>query len=153
AAHPPAVANPLYSAERLEDLRHLLSRPGPIQGEARKRMRYGNELLKFGDAEHACEELEEATAISQGDSPDDAELAHDLLRSRATAWFRLGEVENCIECNNCASCIALIAAAGVHKARRGSERAIIEFTKILEESPDDYDAIWLLNLAHMTLGT
>ena len=153
AAHPPVVANPIYSAERLEELRAILSRPGPIPGEARKRMRFGNELLKFGDAAHACEELEKATELAQRDSPDDAELAHDLLLARATAWFRLGEVENCIECNNCASCIAPITAAGVHTNRRGSERAIVEFTKILEESPDDYDARWLLNLANMTLGS
>jgi len=153
AAHPAEAVNPLYSAERLGELRQILSRSGPIQGEARKRLRYANELLKFGDAAAACDELEKATALAERDFPDDKELAHELLAARATCWFRLGEVENCIECNNCASCLAPITGAGVHKNRRGSERAVVEFTKLLAENPDDYDARWLLNLAHMTLGS
>src|SRR4029079_12598041 len=42
---------------------------------------------------------------------------------------------------------------GIHRKREGSTRAAEVLTHVLEEDPDDLQARWLLNIAHMTLGS
>jgi hypothetical protein len=66
--------------------------------------------------------------------------------------MRRGEVENCIECVGVSSCIFPIASEAVHRNQAGSREAVRWFTAYLKESPRDLRAIWLLNIASMTLG-
>ena len=69
----------------------------------------------------------------------------------ATA-LRQGENDNCIMCRGESSCILPIAKAAIHTKPEGSRLAIQHFTEYLERFPQDLEAKWLLNLAHMTLG-
>jgi hypothetical protein len=69
----------------------------------------------------------------------------------ATA-LRQGENDNCIMCRGESSCILPISKAAIHSKPDGSRLAIHHFTEYLERFPDDLEAKWLLNLAHMTLG-
>ncbi len=69
----------------------------------------------------------------------------------ATA-LRQGENDNCIMCRGESSCILPISQAAVHTKPDGSRLAIKHFTEYLTRFPDDLEARWLLNLAHMTLG-
>ena len=69
----------------------------------------------------------------------------------ATA-LRQGENDNCIMCRGESSCILPISKAAVHTKPDGSRLAIKHFTEYLTRFPDDLEAKWLLNLAHMTLG-
>lgn len=68
------------------------------------------------------------------------------------AFLRLGEQENCIIHHNVESCLLPIRGAGVHQLQEGSRRAIRELTALLEQEPEEWSAIWLLNLAYMTVG-
>ncbi len=68
------------------------------------------------------------------------------------AFLRLGEQENCILNHNVESCLLPIRGEGVHKLQEGSRRAIRELTALLEQEPEEWSAIWLLNLAYMTVG-
>ncbi len=87
--------------------------------------------------------------------------AHDKLAEQwlytviyfqgATA-LRQGENDNCIMCRGESSCILPISRAAVHTKPEGSRLAIRHFTEYLDRFPEDLEAKWLLNLAHMTLG-
>lgn len=71
----------------------------------------------------------------------------------AVAYLRLGENENCVNCHQSESCIFPLQGGGVHENREGSRQAIPYLEEVLELDPNDASARWLLNLAHMTLGT
>ncbi|BBM88312.1 CRTAC1 family protein [Candidatus Uabimicrobium amorphum] len=67
-------------------------------------------------------------------------------------YLRLGEFDNCL-CNNTQqSCIFPIRGAGIHQQKKGSTKAIELLEKMLTKNENDLAALWLLNLAHMTLG-
>ena len=67
--------------------------------------------------------------------------------------MRQAERENCVAHRNSESCILPISETAVHRERSGAEAAIACLEQTLALSPNDYIAIWLLNLAHMTLGS
>jgi hypothetical protein len=77
----------------------------------------------------------------------------NALLVKATAHLRMGEEQNCCLRNNRDSCLLPIGGAGVHREREGSSRAVDALLAILEREPGSLLARWLLNLAHMTLGT
>ncbi len=70
----------------------------------------------------------------------------------AISYLRLGEQENCIENHNVDRCLLPISAAGVHTKEQGSRQAIEVYKEILALDPNDRNAIWLMNVAYMTLG-
>ena len=75
----------------------------------------------------------------------------------AIAYLRLGEVENCCQRGAAESCILPLRGAARHARKEGSLQAIRFFGEVLDESSEDerlaMQARWLLNVAHMTLGT
>ena len=73
-------------------------------------------------------------------------------------YMRLGETQNCALQHNAESCVLPLRGGGIHRLREGSTKAAQYFTEILENTPPEapslYNlrALWLLNIAHMTLG-
>ncbi len=84
--------------------------------------------------------------------PSYEEKLQKIKSGLAIAYLRLGEQKNCILNHTSASCIIPIAVQGQHSWTHGSERAISQYREILNQWPDSYDALWLLNIASMTLG-
>jgi len=72
--------------------------------------------------------------------------------SQAIGHLRRAEEDNCIEHHNPDSCIFPITGGGVHGEKRGSREAVAVLTGLLEKNPENLQARWLLNIAHMTLG-
>ena len=120
---------------------------------AQLRIRCATELLNAGRPEEALAELDRVAAEAAGDSTEAVEARHGAERLRILTWLRIGELENCLAHHCCSSCIAPIEPAGQHTARRGSEQAIELLGPALERAPDDDEYRWMLNLAHMTLGS
>jgi hypothetical protein len=85
--------------------------------------------------------------------PDLVPARSYLAALMGVAELRRGELENCIGGHASASCIVPIAKAGLHHAPSGSQNAAKYLAAYLNEHPDDLDMRWLLNVAHMTLGT
>lgn len=115
---------------------------------------YALEMLNGGDTKFAIETLnkviKDALAIGvQLNNPIGVRLKSAL----AIAYMRLGEQENCIQNHNHQSCIVPIQSDGIHTLTQGSTEAIKLFEEILKIDPKNFQSIWLLNLAHMTLGT
>jgi len=74
------------------------------------------------------------------------------------SYMRFGETLNCGLQHNAESCVLPIRGGGIHTLREGSTKAVWYLTEVLEStSPDQtsgyhYPALWLLNIAQMTLG-
>ncbi|MFP4092790.1 MAG: FG-GAP-like repeat-containing protein, partial [Cyclobacteriaceae bacterium] len=113
------------------------------------------ELLHHGDSREAARVFQHLLELHKEEklygylSPAViAGLEHQL----ALAYLRLGEQENCILNHTSASCLFPLQTAGFHQLEEGSAKAIEIYTRILEKSPNDLNARWLLNIAYMTLG-
>lgn len=117
------------------------------------RFKYGLELLNSGESEKAAEQfriLQEHVRQQQLPLPEDKA---SLIRTyEALAWLRLGEQENCLSNHTTDSCLAPIQGAGIHKLPRGSREAIKLLTRELQAHEDNFRALWLLNIAYMTVG-
>ena len=115
-------------------------------------MALAGEHLRFGDAEEAVGLLSEALEIEERDDPDGAHR-RELLEAAAVANLKLGELSNCGSQSGRMTCVLPLEGETAHEDRRGSERALEHLLALLALDPENLSARWLLNLAHMTLGT
>ena len=151
--------NPYFGDAFINRIRaHLLgARPGSPQ-ELLLRFDLGSEELRRGGTESAVEQLKRCydliPQVSDSIEPDKiVEVRKTTTFLLAVAYLRLGENENCINCHTSESCIFPLDGEGIHEKREGSEKAIPYLEEVLALAPDDAAARWLLNLAHMTLGS
>ena len=114
-------------------------------------LRLGNERRGITILESAREGLQRGTL--QADMASMVGTSFQL----GVACLRLAETENCCAVPTPDSCILPIVGGGLHGKPEGSTKAIDYFLEVLKNtSPTDhwhYAAQWLLNVAHMTLGT
>src|SRR5260221_4660728 len=109
--------------------------------------------LRLGNTEDAVQHLLAAAALlpQLGASVRPEEVDRTQLEL-AVAFLRWGESRNCVAHHTSASCILPIAGAGVHQDTEGSRRGIAELEALLARRPDHLVALWLLNIAYMTVG-
>ncbi len=113
----------------------------------------GRRRLWLGDTEKAIEHLHHALILAETQGWRESSTdRNDAIFQLGLAYLRLGENENCVNCNNAESCLLPIQNAGVHEKQNGSRNAIKYFKAYLEHEPDHVEARWLLNIAYMTLG-
>ncbi len=114
-------------------------------------IRFGYELLMAGKNLEAIVALEKSLQELKirGNEEKNEDIVNRLL---AISYMRIGEQENCLNKNKENSCIFPIQGDGIYSLRSGPEKAISIYKKILEKSPNNYEAIWMLNIAYMTLG-
>lgn len=118
----------------------------------------GGALLRLGRTLEAIETYEyvrdELPSLREhSDTHNLDEIQKQVNRALAVAHLRRGETDNCVHCQTGESCILPIAGDGVHTRPSGSRAAITYFERLLEQRPDSVADRWLLNLAHMTLGS
>jgi len=109
-------------------------------------------LNSEGETSRAYEVLGEMRSWAEKNDEVAAASLYTIIFSQGVVALRRGETENCVMCRGESSCILPIAPAAVHTNPTGSRLAIRHFTEYLQQFPDDLEARWLLNLAHMTLG-
>jgi hypothetical protein len=153
---------------RLKSLRATLARvpaaiaanppPGPAAGQlctllyelGQAELLFGNERKAIGHLSKAYELLPKAGKLPP-------ERRGQVMFDLGMAYLRLAETENCCQLNNPDSCILPIQGGGVHTKLEGSSKAAEWFTQTLmattQGSETYMKALWLLNLAHMTLGS
>ncbi|MBT8233880.1 MAG: CRTAC1 family protein [Saprospiraceae bacterium] len=142
--------NSLYENSDRAD--YLLAQPqsGNLMNNLKIKMRAGYELMNSNKNEQALEvfnEIEkelETLNTNQGGR-------YRLLKLRAVNYFRMGELENCINNHNEDSCILPFNDNSFHRVKTGSQAAIDDILELLKMKSDK-NYIWLLNLAYMTLG-
>ena len=115
---------------------------------------YGSYLMFHGRNEESIAELE-GTLRELDEHP---ELFAPSTRSEvqyrlAVAWFRLAERRNCVAYHNAQSCIFPLRGGAVHVEKEGAARAAEVLLDLLGRDPAYDEARWLLNVAHMALGS
>ncbi|WP_448698298.1 FG-GAP-like repeat-containing protein [Mucilaginibacter sp. AW1-3] len=75
-----------------------------------------------------------------------------VTKALALACMRLGERTNCINHHSAEACILPIQGTGIHVDQNGSKRAIALYQQLLKNNSNDHEALWLLNIAYMTIG-
>jgi tetratricopeptide (TPR) repeat protein len=155
AAIPPRDLWINLNTARVELLAKDAAQPARSAAEAlRARHLYASELLFAGRYADAIAEADALLArIDQAGPTVGAEAYLNVLMLRAVTWLRWGEDQNCVNGVNQDSCLLPIAGGGVHTIREGATRARETLEQILRIDPANLRARWLLNIAHMTLGT
>ncbi len=114
-------------------------------------LQYAYELLGAGKNEQAIGEFEKLLALLQK-SPNSGEYTYQVKKLLALSYMRLGETGNCIERTNDETCLMPIQGKGIYTLTESSRSAIKIYESMLEENPEDYESVWMLNFAYMTLG-
>ncbi|RIL11562.1 hypothetical protein DCC79_04425, partial [bacterium] len=110
-------------------------------------------LLYAGRTAEAVERMRVIEeGLSAARSPNPRALA-EVRALLAIAWLRLGEQTNCITRHTADSCLLPLRGSGIHVDQQGSAQAVEVLERMLAADPGDLVARWMLNLAHMTLGT
>jgi hypothetical protein len=149
--------NPYFGEGERRRLRSELQAQGEAAGW-RLRLDAAVAELHHGDERRAIELLmAEREALMHGRLEGDAAAAVAATFHLGTAWLRLGETENCCAQPTTETCILPITGTGRHTRTEGSCNAAACFIEVLQNTPaEDYwhqAALWLLNIAHMTLGS
>jgi VCBS repeat protein/ASPIC/UnbV protein len=122
------------------------------------RVRLAAQLLQAGFSKEALQELDSLqTAIKEMPAAlaTPAQKGEELARLQSAigiAALRMGEQENCLLNHRATSCLFPIDRGGVHTLQGGARRAIDAFARRLTATPKNPAAMWLLNLAYMTVG-
>ncbi len=119
---------------------------------ARWAFEYGTCLLNTGEVEQALAVLESALQIGRDQGRSEAELVR-LRRALGTAWLRRGELDNCVAAHGPESCLYPLSGGGVWKVADCARSAATLFAENLRIDPEDLVSRWLLNLAHMAMGS
>ena len=139
---------------RAEVLAEDLTRPRPVIERLQLRFSYASALLRAGRTTDSLAAIDALKEDAIENAPERWALDQNVVELlRATAYLRLGEELNCHLSNNRDSCLFPIRGEGVHQKREGATRAIEVLKGILDRDPDNMQARWLLNVAHMTLGS
>lgn len=113
---------------------------------------FAKETLNKGNTQEAIDHImqlmDKYPVLSQ--ISNETLIFHKFL---GISYLRIAEQKNCQENHTDESCIIPITGTGLHKYKTGSQLAIEKYKQILEKFPEDYQSMWLYNVAHMTLGT
>lgn len=147
-----SVQNPFANSIRLAWLHSQ-----PVPDEPSRQFQYyhalGEEALNAGETREAIDSFHIAERlIEEHDGLFAEEHYWQTTAMLAISYLRLGEQENCIENPTSASCIVPIRGEGVHLLEEGSRRAIDYYTRMAEAGRGGLNAVWLMNIAYMTLG-
>jgi tetratricopeptide (TPR) repeat protein len=121
-------------------------------------MDLGEAELRLGNLPQAIDHFSRARDIvSRAGNPASLGpwLGSNLFRLGA-AYLRLGESQNCALHAGATNCILPLRGESLHRMQEPSTLAIATFAQVLKAEPNTSLGLstrWLLNIAHMTLGT
>jgi len=143
---------PYLNRQRAAHLQAVAWEQLPPEEQLEGRLRLSLELLRAGATTESLDQLALAWPLLEEHRPADVPLRWLLHQSRAIAYLRLAEQENCSARHTSESCLLPIREAGVHTVPRGCREALRDLQACLRLNPKDRSARWLLNVAHMALG-
>jgi tetratricopeptide (TPR) repeat protein len=139
------------SSRRAEQFQAIMNSVSDPAQKMMAYLQYSYELLSAGKNEQAVVEFEKLLKMTEnaGYQPD---FAYQIKKLLALAYMRIGETSNCIQRYNPDACIIPLKGEGIYSIQEGSRSAIKIYESMLQENPDDYESLWMLNFAYMTLG-
>ncbi len=149
--------NVFFGEDKLREQRASLTRLGEA-APWRLRLDVGIGEIRFGNEGAGIDVLTAARELmQQGKIEFDHDAAVAVSFHLGVAWMRYAETHNCCAKPTTETCILPLRGSGVHADKEGATKAANLFVEVLNNSaPDHYwhrSARWLLNLAHMALGT
>lgn len=141
-----------FNAQRADYYYQLATQNPDGSGALQNMLLFGYESICAGKNEDAITELEKILPKVEALLPPQPDLLYNVKRLIALAYFRIGEQNNCIDKPNLESCIFPISEKGVYAITSATERSIQLFKELLQMNAKDFESIWMLNLAYMTLG-
>lgn len=153
--------NPFNGDARARRMREELVTVTAEQGIPRQwlaRIELAKQELRIGNEEAAIEQYLEANRLMQAsESQVPLEMQLRTLLETGVAYMRVAESRNCVAHHTSESCIFPIAGGGVHVNPESSQNAAQYLERAADLAPAGswhwVKARWLLNIAHMTLGT
>jgi hypothetical protein len=130
--------------------------PTSVARRSRAYLRLASVATFQGDLDTAIVHLTRARrdlAEFLADFPETGTLHQSLTESLGAAHMRRGEVQNCMLDPNAERCLFPVLAGGRHQQTAGASAAATHFLEFLQSDPGDLEVKWLLNVAHMLLGT
>jgi tetratricopeptide (TPR) repeat protein len=133
---------------------NLLNQEAPAKAEDRVKWRtkLGIEAMNSGKTPKAIEVLEAARKDVE-EAKIEGPVAMKMYEQLGMAYLRKAELDNCLENHNSESCIIPFTENAEHRNREGSTKAQEVYERILEINPEHNQAMYMLNLCHITLGT
>ncbi len=116
------------------------------------RIELAADYLRFGEAHEAVALLKEALEAENRDDRNGEHRAR-LMIDLAVAYLKIGELDNRLTPAGALICTLPLDNSAVDSNTFGSGNAIKYLLELLEVEPETLRARWLLNIAHMTLGT
>ena len=153
------LVNPLALSLIVNDRRadfflRQLAQPLEFPERQQLRARTVAELTHAGRFDEALALLQELEREDRAKDPGAWRQHQTSARMlEVLASLRMAEEQNCHVAGSKDACLAPIRGQGVHQRREGSTRAIRALQDILAREPGHLRARWLLNIAHMTLGS
>jgi VCBS repeat protein/ASPIC/UnbV protein len=136
---------------RAEQYRAKMQSSANLGEQLTNNLYYAYELLNSGKNEQAVGEFEKLLPVAQSASVG-AEFIYQVKRLLALSYVRISETSNCIERSNVQSSLMPIQDRGVYAIPEASRTAVGIYEEMLNEKPDDYESMWMLNFLYMTLG-
>ena len=105
--------------------------------------------LRLGDVDESIRLLSEALELSDPNGFDRIGIMEDL----AVAHMKQGELRNCVSPEGRLVCALPLDPAHAHRDRSSANKALGTLESLLAHDPESVRYRWLLNIAHMALGT
>ncbi len=146
-----------YLAQQARAALAALPPDAPAGSRFRALREAGDHELRLGNEAEAIARFTEAYELLPTAAPElSREEGLRLVFRLGLAHLRFGETRNCALDHSGESCILPLRGGGLHREPEGSREAMRYFTQVAELAPSGHPiflkAIWLLNLAAMTLG-
>ena len=148
------VADWGFNDRRVAMIRKILAQESNVRARFPLQFALAKELLADGQNVESIKSLDELekNIIDQKAVLQPAEI-QTIRMMRAQAYLRIGETENCCAEHNQDSCLLPLRGAALYRHQEGPLAAIKLLGEQLAEVPNDMTARWLMNIAHMTMGT
>ena len=148
-------ADPFFGTHQRADLTEAIKNPSSDSPGALSlaRVDLAQDHLRFGDVGEAVRLLEDALDQPNPDDADDSKVRGQVLEALAVAYLKMGELNNCLSPTGGLICTLPLDRTVVQTDTLGSRTAVEYLVQLLTLDPDNLKARWLLNIAHMTLGT
>ena len=105
--------------------------------------------LRLGDVDESIRLLTEALELADPDGFDRVGIMEDL----AIAYMKQGELRNCVSPEGRLVCALPLDPAYAHRDRSSANKALEMLDSLLAHDPESVRYRWLLNVAHMALGS
>ena len=150
----PLALSLVVNDRRADLLARQLAQAATFAERVRLRLATAAELVNSGRVEAALTALQALEGDVSAHDPSGWLRYRPRVRMlEALAHMRRAEDENCHLASTRDACLAPIRGQGIHQKREGATRAVRVLDEVLRAEPDNLRARWLLNIAHMTLGS